>query len=532
MQKLSPLNKLRGEVVFLSMEEHIKEKPILKIEEVPFNEIIETINGKPVFKSYIKGNWIETSKIKDIHSPIDGSIIAGLFELEYEQSHEALEHLHSKGRWDARNTPGSRRLEILERLADLMEEYKDVLTEALILNSGKPIKAAKGEVEASIDRLRRAPLDLRKLPGDYIPGDWDEHTLESEGIVRREPFGVVFAIIPFNYPLFDSVNKMVYSFLPGNAIAIKPPSADPIPIVLMVKLALEAGFPKNAIALLNVPGKVAGDLAATNYVNVISLTGSTETGLKLIQKAGIKQYIMELGGGDPAIVLEDADLELSASKIATGIASYTGQRCDSIKLVLVEEPVYEDLKKRLAKKLEEFKIGDPRDPDVDLGPVIDKETVDEWEEAIKEALERGGRLLAGGRRLGERYIEPTLVEVVDHEKLSDLKLYKDEVFASVAIITPVKNIEEAITLANNRRYGLDAAIFGKDLNKIRKLMRLLEVGAIYINEYPRHGVGYYPFGGRKDSGIGREGIGYSVEQVTALKSIVYNYKGYGIWEYM
>ncbi|MEB3755508.1 MAG: NADP-dependent glyceraldehyde-3-phosphate dehydrogenase [Desulfurococcales archaeon] len=514
------------------IEESIKEKPVLKIKSDIFSEIFTLKNGLPIFKAYINGKWVETEKKRDIYSPIDGSVIAGMYELSQDESLNALRSLYEKGRWDARNTPGSKRLEILERLADLIEDHKEEFINALIINSGKPIKAAKGEVEASIDRLRRAPLDLRKLPGDYIPGDWDEHTLESEGIVRREPFGVVFAIIPFNYPLFDSVNKMVYSFLPGNAIAIKPPSSDPLPIILMVKLAIEAGFPKNAITLLTIPGRVAGELASSKYVNVISLTGSTETGIKLIQKAGIKQYIMELGGGDPAIVLEDADLDLSASKIATGIASYTGQRCDSIKLILAEEPVYDELKKKIAIKLTEFKVGDPRDPSVDLGPVIDKSTADEWEEAIKEALENGGKLLAGGRRIGERYIEPALIEIRDHEILQNLKLYKEEVFASVALITPVKDIDEAIELANKRRYGLDAAVFGKDLNKIRKLVRLLEVGAIYINEYPRHGVGYYPFGGRKDSGIGREGIGYSIEQVTALKTIVYNYKGYGIWEYM
>ena len=160
------------------------------------------------------------------------------------------------------------------------------------------------------------------------------------------------------------------------------------------------------------------------------------------------------------------------------------------------------------------------------------ETADAWERAIKEAVEKGGRILVGGRRLGDRYIEPALIEVLDHDTLVQLKLYKEEVFASVALITSVENIDEAIALSNQRRYGLDAAIFGRDITKIRKLVRLLEVGAIYINEYPRHGIGYYPFGGRKHSGIGREGIGYSIEQVTAMKTIVYNYKGYGIWEYM
>ncbi|MCE4617152.1 MAG: aldehyde dehydrogenase family protein [Desulfurococcales archaeon] len=514
------------------MESLIKEKPSLAIEDKVFDEVIERKNGLPIFKAFIDGQWISTRDVKEIVSPIDGSVIAGIYRLSYEEALSALRNVYTKGRWSARNMPGSRRLEVLEKLADLMEEYREVLARTLVVNAGKPVRSAMGEVLASIDRLRRAPLDLRVLPGDYIPGDWDIHTLESEGIVRREPYGVVMAIIPFNYPLFDAVNKMVYSFLPGNAIVIKPPSSDPLPILLMTKLALEAGFPPDTLAVLNVPGKTAGELAASRYVHVVSLTGSTETGVNLIRRAGIKQYIMELGGGDPAIVLEDADLGLAASKIAKGIASYTGQRCDSIKLVLVEEPVYEELKEKLMSSLSNLRIGDPRDPETDVGPLIDKETADEWERSIKEAVEKGGRILVGGRRLGDRYIEPALIEVLDHDTLVKLKLYKEEIFASVALITPVENVDKAIALSNQRRYGLDAAIFGRDITKIRKLVRLLEVGAIYINEYPRHGIGYYPFGGRRDSGIGREGIGYSIEQVTAMKTIVYNYKGYGIWEYM
>ncbi len=328
------------------------------------------------------------------------------------------------------------------------------------------------------------------------------------------------------------MNKFTYSFLPGNAFIVKPPSADPIPIFYFVKLALEAGVPPSSIALLPLPGRESGRLVGDRRIHVISLTGSTETGVKVIREAGIKQFIMELGGGDPAIVLDDADLDLAASKIATGIVSYSGQRCDSIKLILVEEPVYEEMKKRLVEELAKARIGDPRDPSTVMGPLIDEVTADEVIEAAREAEEAGGKVLYGGRKLGPNYIEPTLVEVKDKEVLRRLRVFRDEIFASIAVITPVSGVDEAIELANERRYGLDAAIFGRDINKIRKLIRLLEVGAIYINEYPRHGIGYYPFGGRKDSGIGMEGIGYSIEYVTARKTIVYNYKGKGIWEYM
>lgn len=497
-----------------------------------FRDLVDYVEGKPVFRPFLAGEWVSGGRIRDIRSPIDLSVIAGFYVPEWGKVDEALERVYRVGRWEARNTPGERRVRLIERIADLMEERREEIAEALILNAGKPIKSAFGEVDASVDRLRKALLDTRKVYGEYVPGDWDKNTLESEGMVRREPYGVVLAIVPFNYPLFDTVNKFVYSFLPGNALVIKPPSSDPIPVFYFVKLALEAGVPPEAIALIPVPGSEAGRLVADERVRVITLTGSTETGKKVLREAGIKQFIMELGGGDPAIVLEDADLPQAAAKIARGITSYSGQRCDSIKLVLVEEPVYGELKKLLVEELGKTVIGDPRDPATTMGPLIDEETADAVVEAAEEAVREGGKVLYGGRKLGPNYIEPTLVEVRDKEVLMRLRLFREEIFASIAAITPVTGVDEAVEIANARRYGLDAAVFGKDINKIRKLIRMLEVGAIYINDFPRHGIGYYPFGGRKDSGIGREGIGYSIEQVTALKTIVYNYKGTGIWEYM
>ena len=487
----------------------------------------------PVYKPFLAGTFAsEGEGFINVRSPIDGSLVARVVKPTWDLVDRALETISSYGRWSVRDLPGEKRLEILERIASLMEDAAEDLAEALMATAGKTRKQAWAEVEASIERLRKAPMDLRKLGGDYIPGDWSHHTLESEAIVRREPYGVVLAIVPFNYPLFDTVNKFVYSVIPGNAVVVKPPSADPLPVLMFAKLAIEAGFPKDALAVVTLPGRETSRLVADRRIHVISFTGSSETGLQVMKHAGIKQLIMELGGGDPAIVLEDADLRDAAEKIATGITSYAGQRCDAIKLVLVEEKVYEEFRGLLVEQLSKVKVGDPREPDVDMGPLIDENAVASMLSAVEEAVKAGGRVLVGGRRIKGSYVEPTLVEVLDKRVLRKLRLYRDEVFAPVALITSFKDLDEAIELANGRRYGLDAAIFGENIARIRKLIRFLEVGAIYINEYPRHGIGYYPFGGRKDSGIGREGIGYSIEYVTAVKTIVYNYKGRGIWEYM
>jgi glyceraldehyde-3-phosphate dehydrogenase [NAD(P)+] len=497
-----------------------------------FNDVVFEKNGLVYYKTYLAGEWIDSDEYIDVKTPIDLSLIAKVSKVNWTYVDKALDKVYKVGRWSARDLPGWRRLEILERVAQKLEELKEDFVNILILNAGKTRSQAIGEVNATIDRLRSAHLDARKIFGEYMPGDWDSTTVETEAIVRREPAGVVLAIIPFNYPLFDTVSKVVYSFVAGNAIVIKPPSADPLPVILFAKVLEVGGFPKDAYAVFTLPGSESDRLVADNRISVISLTGSSETGRKVMEKAGIKQIVMELGGGDPAIVLSDADLELAAERTAMGIYSYAGQRCDAIKLVLVEEPIYENFKKLIVKELSKVRVGDPRDQATVMGPLIDSKTVDEMMKAIEEVTKLGGVILFGGKRLGSTYVEPTLIEFKDKESLKKSTLYRKEVFAPISLITSFKEIDEAIELANGRKYGLDVAIFGENIDKIRKLIRYLEVGAIYINDMPRHGVGYYPYGGRKDSGIGREGIGYSIEYVTAYKTIIYNFRGRGVWKYI
>ena len=494
---------------------------------------IYTVNSDEVlsFKTYIAGIWTSTKDLEEVKSPIDLEVYAKVPKLNYEMVDMALQTLYRKGRWEIRDMPGEKRLKVFHTLASLLEKFRQDFVNVLVIGNGKTPSAANGEVNAAIERLERADLDVRKLYGEYVPGDWSTESLEAEAIVRREPLGIVLAITPFNYPLFDVVNKFVYSTVAGNAFILKPASATPLPAIMFAKLAEMAGFPKEALAVITIPGKEMDKIVQDKRIGVISLTGSTETGEQVMKIGGIKQYVMELGGGDSALVMADADPKVSAQKIVTGITSYSGQRCDSIKFVFAEEPIYDKLKENLVEELRKVKVGDPRQDGVTMGPVIDPKTVDEFEFAVKDAVSKGGAILYGGKRLGATYIEPTLIEI-DKSKVKDLYLYKKEVFLSIAVITQVSNIEEAIELSNGRRYGLDAALFGNDINKIRKAVRMLEVGAVYINEYPKHGIGYFPFGGRKDSGIGREGIGYTIEYVTAYKTVVYNYKGKGIWEYL
>ncbi|AAY79646.1 NADP-dependent glyceraldehyde-3-phosphate dehydrogenase [Sulfolobus acidocaldarius] len=488
-------------------------------------------DGVPHFKTFLAGTWASSKDFENVKSPIDLEVYARVPRLNYEMIDSVIANIHYKGRWEIRDIPGEKRLKLYDRIANLLDKYREDFIQVLVVGNGKTVSSARGEVNASIERLLRADLDVRKLYGEYVPGDWSSESLESEAIIRREPLGIVLAITPFNYPLFDVVNKFVYSTVAGNAFVLKPAISTPIPAIMFAKLAEIAGFPKNALAVITLPGKEMDKVIQDKRLSVISITGSTETGEHIMKVGGIKQYIMELGGGDSVIVMRDADIASTAQKIVTGITSYSGQRCDSIKFIFAESEIYEKLKSALIEELKKIKVGDPRDPNVNMGPIIDSKTVDEFEFSLKDVVEKGGVILYGGKRLGPTYIEPTLVEA-DKSKVKDLYLYKKEVFLSIAVLVKVNDISEAISLSNERRYGLDAAIFGSDINEIRRAIRFLEVGAVYINDFPRHGIGYFPFGGRKDSGIGREGIGYTIEDVTTYKTIVYNYRGKGIWEYL
>ena len=495
-----------------------------------FKEITSSESNTTVFKTYLTGDWVSARELEDVISPIDLTTFARVPRLPYEMVDSALSKISEKGRWEIRDLPGEKRLKIFHDMATLLDKFRNDLVEVLVIGNGKTRAAANGEVNASIERLIRADLDVRKLYGEYVPGDWSSESLETEAIVRREPLGVVLAITPFNYPLFDVVNKFVYSTVAGNAILIKPASKTPVPAILFARIAELAGFPRHALGILTIPGKDMDKVVSDRRIGVISFTGSTETGERVIRTGGVKQYVMELGGGDSAIVLDDADPVSTGQKLVTSITSYSGQRCDSIKFIFSEPGVYDKLKQTLLDELSKIKVGDPRE-DVNMGPIIDRGTVDELEFSVKDAQEKGARVLFGGKRLKENYIEPTLIEA-SKEIVKNLYLYQKEVFLSVAVLVKVNNVDEAISLSNSRRYGLDASVFGEDINKIRKAIRLLEVGAVYINDCPRHGIGYFPFGGRKDSGLGREGIGYTIEYVTAYKTVVYNYKGKGVWEYM
>ncbi len=480
-------------------------------------EFHDTMVKFGVFRSFIGGSWIDFGNYMPVKSPINNEVIAQVSRLEPEHVEAAIEKLYTS--WNSlKSMPAHKRADLIIKIAEFISEYRDLFRDILIIEGGKPINEAEGEVQATIDRLRMVHQDLGRLTNIGIPGEYGAGTENKYAIVVREPIGIVAAIAPFNYPLFTSMVKVATALLAGDPVILKPSSYTPITGILIAKAIEYAGF-GNYFALVTGPGASVGDaLVMHPLVRAVSLTGSTETGLRVLRMAGLKKVQLELGGKAPAIVLEDADLRNAASKIVTGSLRLSGQRCDAISRVVVLDSVADELTELIIKEVEKWIVGDPRNPKVMMGPLISANAVERVHSMVDDAISRGGKLLYGGN-YWLTYHEATVVDYVSRKS----RLAIEETFGPVIPIIRVKDINEAIAVANEVRYGLDAAVFGKDISTLWHIAKSLEVGEVTFNDFPRHGLGLFPFGGVKDSGIGREGVGFSVEDVTQLKTIVITY---------
>lgn len=480
-------------------------------------------SGIPDFKILLDGKWISLVQRIEVRSPIEGNLIATVPSASEQEAKQAVDSSHAN-RNAIRTIPAVEKIDIFQRARELLLQNKDSFVSVLTLEAGKPISNAEGEVKATAERLKLTPEDYGKIRGEHIPGDWSDETVGTSADVLREPLGVVLAISPFNYPLYITATKVIPALLAGNSVVVKTSSQDPLSFLMFTRILEVAGIPAGTLNVITGRGPIGEFLASQEKISMLTFTGSTEVGKKLARAAGLKRLHMELGGKGCAIILADADLDLAAKETVKGCLSYSGQRCDAVSRVFVEEPVAETFIQKLLKEFETYKVGDPRDPSVKIGPLINRDAVERVHSLVTDAVAKGAKLLAGGKHEGN-YYHPTVLDRVP----DTANILWEETFGPVIPIRRVKNVNEAIELANRSKYGLDSCVFTNNINEARKVAKRLEEGEVTINAAPRHGVGYYPFGGNKESGLGREGIGYSIEEMTRLKTIVYNWKPAKVW---
>jgi len=473
----------------------------------------------PRYRVLIDGEWRDPVKgtYFEVTEPATGDVIGYVPRLSVEEVERAIDAAHAAKK-AIRKIPAIERIEILERARHLLESEKDRFIEMIVREAGKPIAVAKGEVHASFERMALTMEEARAMHGEYIPGDWVKDTVGKFAVVRREPRGVVAAITPFNYPLFIATAKIVPALVSGNSVVVKPSSEDPIVLLMLARVLEQAGVPKGALNIVTGRGREVGDtLASSPKIDMVTFTGSTPVGEHIARVAGMKKLHLELGGKGASLVLADANLDLAARESVRGALRFSGQRCDAVDRILVDAGVADAFVPKLLAEVAKYKIGDLRDPATQIGPLITPEAVKTVDALVHDATAKGAKLLAGGTFRGQFY-EPT---VLDHVTL-DMRVAWEESFGPVIPILRVEGIPEMIRIANMSEYGLDASVFTNDLYKAFGIAKRLEDGEVTINGAPAHGVGHFPFGGNKKSGVGREGIGASIEEMTRQQTIVVN----------
>lgn len=484
-----------------------------------FNPTREIRDGIPRFKLYVQGLWVGASEgaALPVDSPIDDSVVAYVPDSSTADVDAAIDAAVGARR-PIQEMPGIARVEMLEKVRDLLLRYRKDFELVLTAEAGKPPKDAAGEVGATADRLALAAQESREIHGEFIPGEWTKDARGRAAIVVRVPLGVVAAICPFNYPLFIAAAKAIPALLAGNTVVLKPASDTPVSMLLFARVLEEAGVPPGAFNVVTGRGGTVGEaISSSPKVAMVSFTGSTEVGEAIVHDAGIKKLHLELGGKGMALVLDDADLHLAAEKCVDGSLKNAGQRCDAISAVLVVDPVADAFVKLLDEEVAKWKLGDPREQGVNVGPVINRDAARHAEVLIKDAVSNGATLLRGGK-VQSCYVEPTLLDRVPFVA----RIAREETFAPIVTVIRIADEAEALQVSKMSRYGLDSCVFTNDYRRVWRIAQSLQVGELTVNDHPRHGVGYFPFGGSKASGIGREGIGYSVDEMTELKTIVFN----------
>ena len=475
-------------------------------------------DGVPIFQLLIGGDWRAAAggEVFDVRSPIDGTVIARAQKAGRDDVMAAIDA--AKGaRADFRARPAAERLELCEEAAGIMAEHLDTFIDVIVANLGKTPSQAKSEANATRERLGLAREEVRKIFGEYLPGDWIPDTTGKAGIVLREPVGTVAAIGPFNYPLFLAASKIIPALAAGNTVVAKAPSDDPVPLLLFARLLEEAGLPDGVLNVITGPGGEIGDvLAEHDDVSMISFTGSSAVGRHIAKLASPKPLHLELGGNAAAIVLADADLDVAVEKSVLGAFKNAGQRCDAISRVLVEQALYDAFLERALEEARGWQVGDPRADGVQVGPLVNPGAAEAVSRLVSDAVGKGAEVLLGGEA-EDAYYQPTVLAGVPLEA----EIVWEETFGPVLTLVKVPDMDAALEVANRSRYGLDSAVFTASLDQAWKAARALECGMVTINDAPAHGVGHFPFGGHKpDSGIGREGLGYSIDEVTRVKTVV------------
>jgi acyl-CoA reductase-like NAD-dependent aldehyde dehydrogenase len=469
----------------------------------------------PDTKPYlIAGEWRSGSETFDVKSPYDDAVVASVATPSDEDAEAAV--AAAAGVFDeARKLPVHQRSEALLHISRRLEERGDEVAEVIAREGGKPMKWAKVEATRAVSTFRWAAEECRRDGGEILRLDTEASLGARLGLVRRFPLGPVLAIAPFNFPVNLVAHKMAPALAVGAPIVIKPATKTPLGALLLGELFTETDLPPGMCSILPVGGAKAGDLAADDRFAKITFTGSTEIGWSLRERSPKKAITLELGGNAGVIVHKDADLDRAAQRIAYGGYYQAGQSCISVQRVLVHSSLGDRFTSKLIAEVEKLKTGDPMDPDTDVGPLIDHDSLERVTAWVDEAVQSGAEILTGGKREDPFYLPTVLAKTQP-----GMKVRSQEIFGPVTTIETYDDFEAAVADVNNTRYGLQAGIFTSDVKLLMLAHRDMEVGGIIANDVSSFRADQMPYGGTKDSGVGREGLRYAMDEMSQPKILV------------
>ncbi|MEO8246465.1 MAG: aldehyde dehydrogenase family protein [Chloroflexota bacterium] len=469
----------------------------------------------PTVPIYLAGEFVEAGTPLEVRNPATDELVATTFQAgtdELERATLAAVEAFEK----TRRLASYERRDALVHVADRITEHADELTELLSRESGKPVKDARGEVLRGALTFRTAGEEALRITGEWLPLDWNAANRGRSGIVRRYPIGPVAGISPFNFPLNLAAHKVAPAIAAGCSIVLKPPSVDPLVMLRIAEFIDETDLPKGAVSILPMDRPTGDRMVSDDRFKLLSFTGSPSVGWKMKAEAGKKKVVLELGGNAGAIVDETADLDWAVERLVYGSFAYSGQVCISVQRIYVVRAVYEAFERRFVERTRGVRLGDPLDPATDLGPMVDDKAVARTHEWVQEALADGARALAGGTPEGRTY-PPTILVDVDRAS----RICGEEAFAPVVNLFPVDDFDAALREINDSAFGLQCGLFTTSLERTLRAHDELEVGGVIVNDIPTWRIDPMPYGGVKDSGLGREGLRWSIEDMTEPRLLAF-----------
>ncbi|MDQ0247839.1 glyceraldehyde-3-phosphate dehydrogenase (NADP+) [Bacillus fengqiuensis] len=468
-------------------------------------------------KMLLNGEWVSRDEYMEVRDPQDGKLVGTVPLANLDDVDIALEAA-VRGSERAHSMPIHQRISILRKATEELENRVEEFARVIALEGIKTIREARKEVMRCVETLRISSEEARRIKGETIPFDQSPGSENKVGYYMREPVGIILAITPFNDPLNLVAHKIGPAIAGGNAIILKPHEETPLCALMLAEVLMNAGLPKGVLQVITGIGREIGEkLVTDSRVRMISFTGGQLTGEKIIKMAGLKKVSMELGSNAPTIIMNDADLDLAVPSCVSGAFWAAGQNCLHVQRLLVHSEIYDLFKERFISLSSSYQVGDKLDENTDMGPLINEEAAKRVEQSVNEALSNGANLLMGGNRNGNFYA-PTLLENVPN----NTRLSYEEIYGPVTIIESFTNFEDAINRANSVDYGLQAAIFTRNLETAFKGISDLKVGAVMINESTDYRIDAMPFGGTKGSGLGREGVYFTLMEMTEPKVSCFN----------